>query len=529
LIFSLLFAGALIGCAHATSYVSRTWEQIAEKSEFIGVVECITGGGIVARYKVVDSWKGIAEKAEFHLRQGVDYWEPQFPIALCGERFLVFAAKNVTFEVMSLSGGGSVPLWWRQIPAELRAAAVVPMRDFTPRSLFLYLKCRAPTLEDFRSEVLAFLGEPEDKREHWIMLSIARDRLDLPNPYEPSNKGKPEHIALYEDLSKTEGVREMLDRVLALARSGNVPERPKTAEERAAERLKSVLWQVICDGGGKETDAVMSKLEPSGFPWGTDRLKEALSRVRWGLAGKPDGSQEAPEQAAAPPNAKHIADAKAQLYGQPWDYRSDEAFELLLKHAPDIVASFLLEWVPAGNQDRDNQFGYVLGSVFGHFCPTDRATHLSKLCSAKDAWVRAAAAVYLCFDDPKAGQDNLRKCLSIEGDPGAWAAIALASRGDKKAMERALEVLAKPMDGGMASVNHGNLQKRLSVLLSNSADKSGLSQPPSPPSKHFSGRDERAAIQTQYHMDMVAWWKANRDNIELHDPWLPTLEKQKID
>ncbi len=62
----------------------------------------------------------------------------------------------------------------------------------------------------------------------------------------------------------------------------------------------------------------------------------------------------------------------------------------------------------------------------------------------------------------------------------------------------------------MSGAPHQNLQKRLPVLLSNSAKASGVPGP-------------------QKEADIRAWWIENREKIRLSDPWLETLEKQKID
>ena len=39
---------------------------------------------------------------------------------------------------------------------------------------------------------------------------------------------------------------------------------------------------------------------------------------------------------------------------------------------------------------------------------------------AKDPYVRAAAAVYMTFEDEKKGTELLKKMRKLEGDPGLW-------------------------------------------------------------------------------------------------------------
>ena len=71
--------------------------------------------------------------------------------------------------------------------------------------------------------------------------------------------------------------------------------------------------------------------------------------------------------------------------------------------------------------------------------------------------------------------------------------------------------------GSMAEVPHRNLQKRVLVLLSNSARASGVPQP-APPGQPPSSFDS-----------LLAWWKKHGDTLVVSDPWLPILEQQKVD
>ena len=70
---------------------------------------------------------------------------------------------------------------------------------------------------------------------------------------------------------------------------------------------------------------------------------------------------------------------------------------------------------------------------------------------------------------------------------------------------------------GMAEVPHRNLQKRVLVLLSNSAQAGGVPQP-APPGQPPSSFDT-----------LLAWWKKHGDALALNDPWLGILERQKVD
>lgn len=103
----------------ATTIIPLSWKELVYNSDFIGIVQCEKSGGIVAEYEVLESWKGPPRGTHLRIRMAVNYWEPQFPIALVGERFLVTAFKSHDPTIlMSTSSGGAVPLWWRNITAE---------------------------------------------------------------------------------------------------------------------------------------------------------------------------------------------------------------------------------------------------------------------------------------------------------------------------------------------------------------------------------------------------------------------------
>ena len=88
------------------------------RADFVGIVECNRAGGIVAGYSVLESWKGPRPGTHITIRVAVNYWEPQFPITLCGERYFVTAFKRAPLRVTSTTSGKPVPLWWRNIPAD---------------------------------------------------------------------------------------------------------------------------------------------------------------------------------------------------------------------------------------------------------------------------------------------------------------------------------------------------------------------------------------------------------------------------
>jgi hypothetical protein len=130
----------------------------------------------------------------------------------------------------------------------------------------------------------------------------------------------------------------------------------------------------------------------------------------------------------------------------------------------------------------------------------------------------------LCFEDEEAGLAALRRLEALEGTPGAWAALTRARRGHKDAVERALEVFISDVFGMAGELNR-NLQRRLLVLFSNSARASGLAQP----DLRRNRRGAASGANRELFDSLHQWWRENREQIELRDPWLPDLAGQKID
>ena len=88
----LLLLGA--GSADATSIDPLIWQQLALHADFIGIVECDAAGGIVARYRIIETWKGEEKREHITVRVRPDPLGNAFPIALCGERFLITAYRR---------------------------------------------------------------------------------------------------------------------------------------------------------------------------------------------------------------------------------------------------------------------------------------------------------------------------------------------------------------------------------------------------------------------------------------------------
>ena len=501
---SALAAVVLLGPApaSATTIDPLLFEELVLGADFVGVVECRTAGGIVAEYTVVESWKGPRAGTRLAIRVAVNYWEPQFPIALCGERYFVTAYTEAPSRVVSTTAGGGVPLGWRDLPADYR----LPL--FQGRQLLGPGEDQKAEFARTRARAQALLALKPAEQEAALLKAVV-DKDLFGRRWRGGEPDEDKAKALKSRLAGLADADALAGELLGLA---------QVDPEKWAVRVRIVLGKA----GGAATLARLEKLAAGQSPWGTDGRDELVAEIKERRAAAPPPARNVGPDKDAPPAADELARLRKALAGGPGAEGFGKAFDTLTRHDPGPVADFLIGWKNPQSDWRDADRGYVLGSYFAWRCGRDRAKHLAALTGAADPFVRAAGAVYLGFEDADAGTAALKKLTALDGDPGVWAALTLARRGHKGAVPRALDVFrVRPGDrearGGMAEVPRRNLRKRVLVLLSNSAKAGGVPQPALP---------EAEERQWEY---LAGWWKDHGGKVALGDPWLKILEKQKVD
>ncbi len=504
--------------AAATTIVPLSWRELVYNSDFIGIVECATAGGIVAEYQVIESWQGPPQGTRLRLRMAVNYWEPQFPISVIGDKFLITAFKSHDPTIlMSTSSGGSVPLWWRNIPAEyslplFQGSAKLPLSK-SDRPLGSLGSDRSD-LESFKKDIQEFLALSPAQRE----LSVLKELWPIANsPSESGNTAQSKRGRLALQLSRASSVQEYVSILVAF---------------EAGEPEDGMLKYTLIRFGGAETLKVLrgdlkdtAALKPEIRKSIVDAIQQRLDH-----STDSDSSDTLKTSDEVPPSQEALTKMRRVLLNHPNDEQFYEVFEPMTRYDPGRLAEYLVNWVNRGKGWSDHDLGYALGSYFARNCTQNRKENLTKLLKAKDNYIRVSGAVYLMFEDHAEGMSHLKEFATLPGDPGVWAALVLTQRGDKSAMPRALEVFSIPGESNMEGVPHRNLQKRLLVLLSNSADKSGVAQP-SPPRGELDADSEAelSKAQTKAYEYFRSWWNANQKEIVMSDPWADILEKQKVD
>jgi hypothetical protein len=243
LMLAVALAARDAGPVRATTIDPLLWEQLVLGADFVGIIECETSGGIVAPYRVVESWKGPKAGTRFSLRIAVNYWDPQFPIVLCGEKFLVTAFKShAPANVMSTSSGGGVPLWWRNVPADfslpLFQGRTLLSADLGESSIAGFGTERMD-LREFRRVVAELLSLKPEEQETLLLRKLAEKYI-----FKRHGKGKDpvseELAALRKEIAEESSPSAM---VAALGRYAG-----KDAKKRV-----SLLRHILEQGGGAAT------------------------------------------------------------------------------------------------------------------------------------------------------------------------------------------------------------------------------------------------------------------------------------
>jgi hypothetical protein len=479
--------------ASATSIDPLTWNQLLSKADFVGVVECTVAGEIVARYSVVESWKGAAAGSEVTISAATNFWGEQAPIALVGERYLVTAYKTSPTQYLSSSSAGPVPIWWRRVDAELRLplfqGALRLPADATGQLKASYsddakglFETDAQTLSEYRTKAQAFLALSPEAQESSVLLTLCRKFFTRYFAQEGPERTRV--MAMAKELTKLSGPAAIIDRLLAWA-----------AEDPKDTHPAFVVGQLLRQGGPLTVEHLKS-LRPA---------PPAAARALERFQEKP----EALEPSQPPPGKAELARLRSALKR---GKDEPDALSLLTRFDCRTAADWVAEW-----KVTDPRFGggHGLGSFVSWRCGTDRQANLLRITAAKDPLVRVAGAVYLAFEDEPAGRKKLAELSALPGDAGAWAAITLARRGDKASVPRALQIFETAADGTIAAEVREQLQGRLCVLLSNTKGAPPLGD-------HCEWKPElRAALEK--------WWASRGPELTLVDPWFARLAAQKVD
>ncbi len=478
------------------------FEEAVVLADFVGTVECVIAGGLIAKYKVLECWKGGHKPGDIiSVKQSANYWGGQFPVTLCGYRVLLTAFKSsYSSAIMTTSSYDSgPPLWWRKIPVDYR----IPLsygtygtpegryRGFEPQP-----SSRPGALERSRKTLTSLVEGPPDVREllmiqglmmrsyvgprisPWPDEEFARRYRDRREKVMGLNTTGEALELLWEqykgDLVRLRELRAKLpqngDQKARSALEGRDAYSRRPSEEAkkiwALERKLRDLHRILTRGGGPVVLKVLDAEDVNSCPLSEEDRKKIASGIRKRLAPRKAKARarraEEPEREDKAPSPEELEKLRESIAEGEEHEGFGEAFHRLGRYDPSSVVQYLLKWketeVPPRQRFspysaqfrerlklrqramRSRNAGYEFISYFAVRCGKDRKAHFTTLLKARDGYIRVGAGVYLCFEDEKAGIAALKRLAQLGGEPGAGAALPLVRRGRKAFMPRALTV-----------------------------------------------------------------------------------------
>ncbi len=548
-LFALLLIFTVgLGHGSATTIDPLLWQQLADQADLIGVVECVTAGGNVARYRVTEVWKGGVRVGDVvSIRIATDYWEPRYAVTLVGQRFFVTAFKNnAPGQVISTTLGGAVPVWWRNIPWDyslppFQGAVALDQRADEGEDTFREIGSERSQLTEVRADFRDYLALSEPARAMTLLGELATKYLDrawtngktMSDLSAAVKRAKSHDEAITtlvkgwdagtEDDNYRQGVEMILRqastftrrRAAVLARTPQdttyVLKPPgETLDNFATARYGHTGYAIeVLDSNRDVIDAI-NVLRPGVVLQLYSRRRLMNACLEFKILPRPLSASKAL-------TSEQIDVARERFATQsPDSLEHTNAAEVLIVHDPEPIIKWLKTWKAPGRDWRDSNQGYVLGSWAAARCGGDRVRLLTQLLGVDDPHIRVAAAVHLAFEDESKGRDALRRLSTLPGDPGAWAALTLVRYGERWAVARAAETLSSMQDDlTAASLLRPLIASRLLEVVSNTAAAHGLPTP-----VWLVDKDKVARIEQFF---------ARNPSIVPVDPWLPELRRQKVD
>lgn len=461
------------------------WEQLVERADFVGVIECDTAGGIVAKYKVIDAWKGGTNGAILSFFTTPNEYGPRYPVVLCGFRALVAGSIVPANEKLARRPSMfTLPLWWRDLPADYRL------------TLFSDTAATAADLQnlpEFKSKVTKFLDATNQDRELTLLKKLSGKyllRLEQEIAAFPE-RIDPKLTELQQAVTKATNLAQIVTNLVAY---------PDPAKQTKLETVENILKQ----GGRAETISLLENISSDRTAFGESRLRTLVAQLK-----NPPTPATSRNRAGRPP-VEFTAEQEEALQSDPNSSEFSAALESASFYQPPQAQKVLHAW-PAPESPLEEVLHYKAASLY---CiqKKDKA-HYTGLLDAQSPIIQTTAASYLSKIDFSAAKSTLEKLANGEGPSALYAAFALAKKGDKPSMKKLLESIGNQLQPFTLEYLW---QSQALVLLSNSAKTSHLPQPVSDLSSASSDH-------------LGEWWTTYNSQLKLSDPWVPFLQKQGAD
>ena len=485
----VLFTSVAHGMEYPISATS-SWIEVAARSPFVGIIECVRAGATVSEFKVVETWKGEAITETFHYR---GTFRPGGRLLVCMEPD-TGGYETYRYYLNSLLqpvGGGELTLsTWPEAAPDYHAVDSIVRSDIHlsadgSETIQHFYAREHTTLGAFRETLRKLLDSDGARREAILIEGALAVLLETPPElellFQPGSDGS-KHDQY--DLNTLLG---------ALLRTDSPLDRER------------VGWS-IGRAGGEHTLRFLESAptEDAEHAAWLAKLKE---EIRARLARSTTQSDRYLPKIPAPlreTEARRNLVKFSPVEGS--DPEWERAVLSLLDSDPVFLAGYIADFDASPFPYRGALSNFALW--FAQNCRTDHVKCYRKLSKSKLPAVAATGALYLSLADAEKGIALLEIWAKKPGPLTQWAADALVLHGRR---EYVAQALANVRD---AETNSGApllppLASAVAAVLANAAHEAAI---PLPLDNH-GGRAAWLLLPTDG--SPAKWWEEHGDQLVL--------------
>ncbi len=494
-----ILLSALVHASQVPISAIPSWIEVADRSAFVGIIECVRAGALMSEFKVVETWKGDEISDSFHY---LGSYRPGGRLLVCMQP-LTGGYETYRHDLSSLLrpyGGGELPVSaWPEAPPEYCQSDPIARSDIAIAAddggvVQHHSSREHETVEGFRGALRVLLASDEQTREATLIRGALRILLQDTSRFDRMFPQNPAEVGLTLD--------RILDALLK-ADNGLDPERIGWAVGRA---------------GGAHTLRHLESVNLEGderAAWLSTIMESIRARLDWEARGYERSPQSWPKSNLTKVEAKRQLHQFGPTAGSSLEWF--KAVDALLDEDPVYLAGYIAKFDSSPFPYRGAASN--LGLWFAQNCPADHVKCYRKLSKSKLPAVAAVGALYLSFAEPDKGMALLEKWAEKPGPLSQWAADALVVHGRREFVAQGLaDVRDEATNSGVPLLPP--LASGLAAVLANAAHEAGV---PLPPHDH----PGHVWLFLPQNGSALSWWKEHGDKLilkplPLHWPIQPT-------
>ena len=496
-----ILLSAFVHASQVPISATPSWIEVADRSSFVGIIECVRAGALISEFKVVETWKGEEISGTFHYRGS---YRPGGRLLVCMQPLKrgYETYRHYLSSLLQPFGGGELPIstWPEAAPEYLQADSIVgsdiPIAPDGGGTVQHYFLREHSTVIGFRDSLRALLSSDEAMREailiHGALRALNQDPSELDRLF-PQNTAE-------------NGVT--LDQLLVAALkadNGLDPERVGWAIGRA---------------GGAHTLRHLESVHLEGNER-TAWLATIVESIRTRLDQEAKGYVSGPRAWSKSKLTKIEAKRQIHQFGPTADSSLEwfKAVDALLDEDPIYLAGYIAKFDSSPFPYRGAASN--IGLWFAQNCTTDHVKCYRKLSKSKLPAVAAVGALYLSFAEPEKGLALLEAWTRKPGPLSQWAADALVVHGRREFVAQGLvDVRDEATNSGVPLLPP--LASGVAAVLANAAHEAGI---PLPPDDH----PVHVWLFLPLNGNTIPWWQEHGDKLvieplPLHWPIQPAVK-----